>query len=177
MRLISWLSILSLVVMLSGCGEPAADVAVSKKHHKDGLEVQHPGNWKVTETVVEEGFHHMMVETPGDAVVIVQVFPAEGAATLKEYADAFSAAAAEEAPFGVVSKSKFVELDPKEGWSRTKETFIIQVLGVKVEHTRLYHTRDFGHWRCFVLCQTADEDWAKVEPGFSQIVSSVSIAK
>lgn len=164
-------------MLLSGCGEPAADVAVSKKYHKDGIAFQHPGNWKVTEATVEEGFHHVMVETPGDALVIVQVFPADDAATLKEYADAFSAAAAEEAPFGVVSKSKFIGLDPQEGWSRTKETFIIQVLGVKVAHTRLYHARDFGHWRCFVLCQTADEDWAKVEAGFRQIVSSVSITK
>lgn len=177
MRTISRFGLLSLVVMLSGCGEPAADVAVSKKHDKDGISFQHPGNWKITETTVEEGVRHVMVETPGDALVIVQVFPADGAATLKEYAGTFSAAASEEVPFGAVSKSKFAELDPMEGWSRSKETFIIQVLGVKVAHSRLYHARDFGLWRCFVLCQTADEDWAKVEPGFSQIVSSLSITK
>ena len=119
-------------MLLSGCGDPAADVALSKKSPKDGVAFQHPGNWEITEAKVEEGFHHVMVETPGDALVIVQIFPADSAATLKEYADAFSAAAAEEAPFGVVSKSKFAELDPKEGWSRSQETFVIQVLGVKV---------------------------------------------
>lgn len=177
MRTISRFALLSLVVMLSGCGEPAADVALPEKHHRDGISFQHPGNWKITEATVVEGFHHVMVETPGDALVIVQVFPADGAATLKEYADAFSAAASEEVPFGAVSKSKFAELDPQDGWSRLKETFIIQVLGVKVAHTRLYHARDFGKWSCFVLCQTADEDWPKVEPGFSQIVSSLSITK
>lgn len=177
MRVLPSLFLLSWVVLLSGCGEPAADVAVAKKHHQDGIAFQHPGNWKVTEATATDGFHHVMVETPGDALVIVQVFPADSAATLKEYADAFSAAAAEEAPFGVVSKSKFAELDPNEGWSRLKETFIIQVLGVEAAHTRLYHARDFGNWRCFVLCQTADEDWSKVEAGFRQVVSSVIITK
>jgi hypothetical protein len=175
MRVIPWLFVLAVVMLLSGCGEPEADMAVSKKHLKDGIAFQHPGNWKITEATAEEGFHHVMVETPGDALVIVQLFPADGAATLKEYADAFSAAATEEAPAGVVSKSKFAELDPKEGWSRSKETFVIQVLGVKVNHTRLYHARDFGHRRCFVLCQVADEDLSKVEEGSSQIFSTPSI--
>lgn len=177
MHVLPSLFLLSWVVLLSGCGEQAADVAVAKKHHQDGIAFLHPGNWEITEAMAEEGFRHVLVETPGDALVIVQVLPTDSASTLKEHADAFSAAAAEQAPFGVVSKSKFVGLDPQEGWSRLKETFIIQVLGVEVAHTRLYHARDFGHWRCFVLCQTADEDWSKVEAGFRQIVSSVSITK
>jgi hypothetical protein len=46
-------------------------MAVSQKHHKDGIAFQHPGNWKITEATAEEGFHHVMVETTGDALVIV----------------------------------------------------------------------------------------------------------
>jgi hypothetical protein len=50
MRLISRFILFSLVVVLSGCGKPAADVAVSPKYHKDGIAFHHPGHWRVTET-------------------------------------------------------------------------------------------------------------------------------
>jgi hypothetical protein len=47
MRLNSRLILFSLVVVLSGCGKPAADVAVSPKYH---IAFHHPGHWRVTET-------------------------------------------------------------------------------------------------------------------------------
>jgi hypothetical protein len=47
MRLISWLILFSLVLVLSGCGEPAAYVAVSPYYH---IAFHHPGHWRVTET-------------------------------------------------------------------------------------------------------------------------------
>jgi hypothetical protein len=46
MRVTLWLFVLAVVMLLYGCGEPEAATA-------------------------EEGFHHVMVETPGDAMVIV----------------------------------------------------------------------------------------------------------
>jgi hypothetical protein len=71
MRVPPWLFVLAVVMLLYGCGEPEADMAVSQKHHKDGIAFQHPGNCKITEATAEDGFHHVMVETPGDALVIV----------------------------------------------------------------------------------------------------------
>jgi hypothetical protein len=56
MRLISWLILFSLVVLLSGCGQPAADLAMSPKRHKDGIAFHHLGHWRVTETTAEPGF-------------------------------------------------------------------------------------------------------------------------
>ena len=64
--------------------------------------------------------------TPGDALEIVQLLPADGAATLKEYANDFFATAAGEAPDGVVSQRKLTELVPLEDWSLAKETFSLR---------------------------------------------------
>lgn len=97
-----------------GCDPLPEDVAVSQKHHKDGIAFQHSGNWKVTGDTAEQKVPSCDGRDAGGALVIVQNFPAKGAATFKDDADAFSASAAGEAPAGVVSKRKFAEHDSRE---------------------------------------------------------------
>jgi len=160
----------------SGCGEPKADVALPKRYAKDGIKFQHPGNWKITEELKEEGvYRSVTVGSPGDAVVVVQVFDAKNVLPLKEYAELFSQETAKAMPMGKILPPTVTLLEAKDGWERLRETFVIRLVGVDVPHTRLVQGRDIGPWRCYVLCQVADEDMKAVEVGFQQILDSMEL--
>jgi len=86
---------------VSGCGEPKADVALPKRYSKDGIKFQHSGNWKISEELKEEGvFRSVTVESPGDALVVVQAFDAKNVLPLKEYTELFSKETAKAMPIG-----------------------------------------------------------------------------
>lgn len=175
MRLLSPPCLLLALFALVSCGEPAADVVNPKKYEKEGIVFIHPGNWTIEDESHEAGFHHVTVETPGDALVVVQAFAKEDALSLKEYAESFSAEAAKAIPLGKMDGNRFTELPEQGGWQRLQETLTMHLAGTEIPHTRYYETRDFGEQRCFVLCQVATEDLAKVQEGFAQIVKSTLV--
>lgn len=102
--------LLNVTLFLAGCGEPAADVARPRLYEKDGLAFQHPSNWKIEEDQSLEGIRHLTIETRGDALVIVQMFPPGLGMPLEDYAREFAKAAVEELPMGRVVGSKFTPL-------------------------------------------------------------------
>jgi hypothetical protein len=84
----------------------------------------------------ERGIHHLSIETPGDAMVIVQVFPEALADDLKDYAKTFSAETSEAIPMGTMSGQIFTDLPEVEGWKAIKETLNIRLATVVIPHTR-----------------------------------------
>ena len=78
---------LALALSLSlGCGEPSAQVSQPKLYSKDGVEFRYPGNWKVTEDASHPDFRYIIVESPGDAIFGIHIYPHVLAMGLKEYA-------------------------------------------------------------------------------------------
>ena len=62
-----------------GCGERNAATDNPTSYSKAGLEFEYPGNWTVTEDTQQAGLRFLIVESPGDAVVIIQIYPTDDA--------------------------------------------------------------------------------------------------
>jgi hypothetical protein len=168
--------LLHLIPFLAGCDEPVADVARPRLYEKGELIFQHPGNWRIEEGQNFEGIQHLTIETDGDAIVIVQMFPPGLWPHMQDYAREFAKAAAEEMPIGRVVGSKFTPLAKSDGFDGLQEDFTLQLLGEKVPHVRRYFSQDFGERHCFLVCQVAVEDLGKVEAGFKQITTTLKVA-
>jgi hypothetical protein len=162
-------------LFLAGCGEPKADLASPKSFRNEPVSFRMPGNWHVEEQMHESGVHHFSIETEGDAIVIVQVYPENMADDLKTLAKSFSEETAKAIPMGKMSGHVFSDLPEVEGWQGMKETLNMRLATVDIPHTRLYFSRTFGERRCFVICQVSTEDMDKVKSGFDLVRSSVVI--
>jgi hypothetical protein len=162
-------------LLLAGCGEPKADLANPKKLSKEPVSLRLPGNWHVEDEMHENGIHHFSIETPGDAIVIVQVYPEAMANELKAFARAFSEETAKAMPMGRMSGHVFSDLPDLEGWKGMKETLNMRLATLDIPHTRFYYTCRFGEQHCFVICQVSTEDLDKVKSGFDLVRGSLTI--
>lgn len=172
-RLLSVL-VLSGACLLCAC-ERKPDVSNPLSYRSAHLTFDYPGNWKVADDIASEASHHLIIETPGEALVVLQsqeetLFP--GAS---EIAKSFSDAAREEMPFGQLSESTFTEAGEKAGFRLLKEEFSITVAGETVAHQRVYATRKAGGRVQLIIFQVAAEDLAKVQAGFDLISGSLAI--
>lgn len=161
---------------VSGCCEAEADVESPLKYDKAGVAFDYPGNWKTTDESVAAENRYVMVETPGDAIVVVTMVSADEAASLEVYARAFADEARKNTPVGDLSASTFSEVSgPLENQAMT-ETFAVSLAGESLNHTRHHRRIESGGAVCFVLAQAADEDLGKVLKGFELIFSSIKCA-
>ena len=168
--LLTAISFLSLFV---GCGEPQADLSTPKTHKSGAITFDYPKNWKITEDSVTPEIHYLFVETPGDALVILQSYPTSDADTLAEFSEEFSESATTETPIGTIAKSTFAAIPDSDGYSWIEEDFAIDLLGESVPHRRLYGTRKIGGRQVFLIFQVATEDYSKAETGFQLIRDSL----
>lgn len=168
-------SSLTLVILslLAGCGEQQADLISTKSHQSGSISFSYPGNWKITEdsTVVE--IQNLFVETPGEALVILQSYPVDIADNLTTFSQSFSFSAADETLIGDVSESTFTDLSNKSGFVWIEEEFHMTLFGETIPHRRLFGAKDIRSQRIFLVMQSASEDYAKVEPGYKLIWSSL----
>jgi len=170
MKIISLL-ILSILTLV-GCGERAADIKNPNPYSKNGLKFSYPGNWTITSDEGSDSFHHLIVETSGDGIVIIQIYNAEDPISLEEYAADFSKSMSTSMPIGNVVNSKEVT---KKSNSNTEinETFSIELLGQKVPHSRRFVLKKFGSQVCFLIFQVPTEDKPNVIKGFELINSTI----
>ena len=173
----------TLTALLTSCGESIqfggeeeADLANPKTHRSEGLAFAYPGNWEIDGHQNTGPFHSFFVNTPGDAIVIVQVYPIEIADDLKTFAREFSENAAFSSALGSVQDSVLTELPSQGGYAWMREEFDIEValLRTSVPHKRLYASKDTQERRIFLILQVAGEDYSKVEKGFRLIGDSLT---
>ena len=166
-----------LFLFLSGC-EKAADISSPLKYSQDKLSFSHPGNWKMTQDEMQNNFRFIFVESPGDAIMTILVFPEKGDESLQDFASRFSASAREATPVGTLSEGVFTE---KERIFKNKklkglhEKFSITLLGTDVPHIREFYSIESKNAVAYLIPQTASEDAQKTEPGFELILSTFSI--
>jgi hypothetical protein len=160
-------------LLVTGCEEREADLGSAKIYQRHGIFFSYPGNWKISEESNEIGIRYVFVETPGNAIAIIQLFPLEVAQTLNQYSRDYASAAAEATAIGKISVSKFQDLGMKNGYARIKETFSITLLGEEVPHVRTHWSKDVAGSRGFIICQAATEDLPKVEAGFGLLAESL----
>lgn len=170
------LPLLAILIALSGLGKKAPDDGSPKSLHSGEIAFDYPRDWWITTDIELEGFHQIIVEAVGKAMVILHSDAVDESDDVLADAKTFSADAATETPFGEVSKSVFEELPESGGYQRVRENFGISVLGKSVPHQRIYASRVFGERRVFLVFQAAVEDLGKVEAGFELILRTLNSA-
>ena len=163
---------------LYGLAEQKAEVESPLQYDKDGLRFAYPGNWTVTEDQNSDNIRYLFVESPGDAIFVIQVYQEEEAVEIDEYVEWFGAQVKEEIPVGAIGGSdttavrKVVAGEQRDG---VKERFSIEIIGTFVPHLREYFRIHLGAHVVFLVGQAATEDWGKVAPGFDLVLQSFEL--
>jgi len=162
---------------LFGC-ERVADISSPIKYENEGISFSYPRNWKVTEDVRRQDFRYIFIESPGDAIFIVQIYSRNDAVSFNEFVRWFSSQSKKETPVGKMEDNTFSTVEKTthgEGVKGVKENFSMTLLGTQVPHIREYYTIDSNDEVAFLVGQAATEDLSKTEPGFDLILSSFVI--
>ena len=167
-------SALPLIGLLYGCGEKHPDLSNSITHQLGEIIFDYPGNWKVAEDSITATIHNLIIETPGDTIVIIQSYPLEMGVDLKALSREFSESAAHSIPLGSINKSVFSKRPKQWGYDWIAEDFESVFLGEAIPHKRLYGSKEVGESQIFLILQVPAEDYQKVEKGFHLIANSLS---
>ena len=159
-------------LLLVGCGERSVKIDNPRAYNNAGLEFEYPRNWKVTEDVQQEELRYLFVESPGDALLIIQIFSADDALDIQDFAKSFAQTAKEETPKSFLVDSVFGSVSKSGGYEILTEQFSMTLLRQKIPHTRTYRRKPVANRVCFIIAQVADEDRLKVTKGFELIFSS-----
>ena len=149
--------------------EETADITSPATYQKGTLSFSYPGNWKITEDI-EEGFsHHVAIESPGNAIFIIQIFPALDAIPLQQFAEQFSELTQQK---GLPRISNRVFSEVKESINSInnysiQENFSLKVSGGQAPHIRRYYSVINDEKTAYLISQAATEDLPKVDEGFS----------
>ncbi len=174
MRLLRAIIALALLGLFTGCGEPQPQLSAPKTYRSGTITFDYPKNWKITEDLVNPAIHYLFVETPGDALVILQSFPLDEAEGLAAFTKAYSESAATEMPVGKMVQSTFTDMPETGGYEQIEEEFNVNLFGETVPHRRLYETKGIGDRQVILIFQVATEDFATAEPGFELMRNSLS---
>jgi hypothetical protein len=175
---------------LAAC-ERAPDIAAPQAYAIEPLTFRFPGNWSVTrdERSAEDGgeFRNVVVESPGNAIVLVQLYRPVVDVSAETFSAELMAATVAEVE-GMVEIQGMKPLSASGGTPSAVQStvagelrdgvernFVIRVLGQPVPHrARTFRVESEGSV-VFLVQQAATEDWARVEPGFDLISSSLAL--
>jgi len=166
--------LLSLSCLFFSCGEQEADITGAKNYAKGQISFQYPGNWKVTNEIGAGEFHNLFVETPGEGIVIIQVYSHDSTQDHEQYAKDFSQSTMGSMPIGKITNSKFHPIDDK-ATNELTETFDIELFNERIPHKRRYIMKTYDEQCCYLIFQTSSEDEAKTLKGFELIHSSFEL--
>lgn len=167
---------LAAIGLLAACG-PMTDLKNPKSYQLEGLSFQYPKNWNLEEEPIAKGSHALTITTPGNGLVILQLYPVKIAQNLMGYAEEMAEAAAVAIPFAKVSESKFTKVEEWEDYTWTSEKFDITLLGETRPHYRLYRSKDIDGHRLFLVLQSTFKDAGQLVAGLDMIAKSLEFAE
>ena len=163
-------ALITLLVTV-GC-ERRAKIEQPKNYDNNGVQFRYPANWRVTEDSQEGDLRHLHIETPGAAIVAIQIWHSSDA-DIRQFAKDFSSSATENTPkYARTKASTFSEPIKGGAFETITEKFVVTVLTEEVPHVRRFLKKTIGGDSIFIIYQVADEDETLVSAGFDQIVSS-----
>ena len=162
--------------LLVGCGEQQADRSTPQTHQTGGIIFEYPKNWTVSEPLSIPNNSFVIVESPGNALAILQAGPKEIMPSLADHAKEFTANAEGEMPMGKITSGELVPLPQAHGYDWLSQDFVIHLMGQAVPHRRLYGSKDIGDRRVILLFQVANEDATRTTPGFDLLRDSLRAA-
>jgi hypothetical protein len=163
-------------VLAIGCGEKSSETSTPQHYSKGGMSFDYPGNWTMTKDTVDDPIQYLTINSPGNAIVAIYLFPQEAAPELTEFARMFSSSMTDDDLIvGSLGPSTFGTVEQLGGYESLAEQFAVSVMNETVPHTRTYRRKSAGDKVCLVMAQVADEDRPKVNDGFEQIYSSLKV--
>lgn len=173
MKMLLLLPVLVSFYLLVGCGVPKADLSTPRTYRSGDITFDYPKNWKVTDESVTSDRHCIFVDSPGDALIILQSRPADWAGDLTAFCKSFSESSATELTIGRFEQIKITNLPDAAGYSWVVEDFEIDLLGESVPHQRFYGTKSIGGKQYYLVLQVPTGELLKVEAGFHLIRDSL----
>lgn len=178
-RVLFTLTVLFLFPLFPACEKPA-EIENPQQYKKDGISFTHPGNWSVTEDLEEDGYRYVIVETPGDALFMVQVYEEYEALDLESFVESYSEQVKTDTPVGSAGESSRSPIERRiqgDLLTGTYERFDVRMMGIRVPHIIEYYRLESGDKVYFLITFVSDEDLELVTKGFDQILGSFAVEK
>ncbi len=168
------------LVFMSGCGERRAEIKSSNNYSNNGVSFQYPGSWSVTGDLEDEGYRYIFVESPGDAISKIEIYPKGASFSLLEFVKLDIENLKSNMPkiFSLKGNGEISEaIMSVEGKTIAgyKYMFNLSVLGVNVPHVSEFYMFQSDTESAYINNQVAVEDLDKVKSGFIQIVRSFEV--
>lgn len=177
MNILKLFTTILIFTSLAAC-EKNADTSIPLNYAKDNISFAYPENWTVTEDKQEDDVRFLSIEAPGDAIVLVQIYSTQDAASLKEYAEWFSKEVIKDTPVVESSVGDFEDIKRTINavtLTGMRQKFSITLLGTDVPYTAEYYRIENDNRVAFLISQTAAEDLAKVNGGFELLLGTFVI--
>ena len=174
---VKFVAIFTTLFLLVAC-EQTADLTSTETYQKAGIQFSYPGNWRVAEDQTSADVRYIIVETPGDAIFIVQIYSRKDAVELKEYAQWASDQAKKQMSAGERTPGEFLAIEKqidKVILKGIKENFSIKLFNEEVPHRSEYYKVDGEQKVAYLISQTAIEDLSKVQGGFDLLLHTFSM--
>jgi len=171
-----WIFVVSFFALIA-C-EKQADLGQPVKYLNNGISFSLPGNWSVTEDSTAGGFRYLFVETPGDAIIFIYIYPKENSPPLREFALWAIESSVQELPLGSRTEGNLQEVNKIIGgrtYTAYKNEFVVSLLGINVPHITEFYGFQAKTGTAYISSQVATEDLSKVQEGFELVVSTFNI--
>ena len=156
--------------------ERTADITSPTTYNKEGLSFSYPGNWKIIEDKGQGDIRCIFIESPGNAVFVIQTCPNQEAIPLQQFAEQFPEIAQQETLFSSIGTSSFSDLEKSErsgGRYGVQEEFSSKALGIQRQYIRRYYFVTNDTQTAYLISQVATADLSKVKAGFGLILNSL----
>ena len=177
MKFFKLLGVISLVLILASC-EKKADISAPNIYDEQGITFSYPGNWKISSNASNSDVRYIILESPGDAIFIIQIYSRETALPLNAYAKWFAEQAKKETPLADRIIGTFSDLTEKLNTLETgaiREAFQVKLMGQKIPHRAEYYRLEKNNQVAFLISHSSTEALEKVAPGFMLIIQSFTI--
>ncbi len=180
---------LGLLITLAFACERSPDTSNPSSFEGEAVKFEYPGNWTVEDQSTEKNGHvtirSLTVNSPGDAIAVFTMIHPIDAMTLEGFAEEAITVREEEIKrlmgkaegLAKVSKTRVTTAPTSIEGSvgpRIRHDFAISMVGEEVPHWGDFHRFSGETWDVFVYTQATHEDWDTVNPGFQQILTSIS---
>lgn len=191
----SWLFLASMLVGGAGCervmgffSEPKAQVDAPLRYEKDEISFLYPGNWTIAEEVAQENgieLRTINVESAGNALLMIQSFKPGVDIDLGAHIELTMGAMQEEVGKqvgGLADSTRGAVTDFEReflGAKRTgkKAAITITALGEKVPSSVALIGAVLEDRTVLLFTTIPDDDRARVEAGFDQVMTSLKLGK
>jgi len=150
------------------------------EYEKDGLSFSYPANWEVTEDTENEDIRFVFVESPGSAIIKIEVYPKEQSFKLKEFVELDVEALIKEIPsiLALDGDNKIEKIKTSINGVELngyKYEFNISVVNIDVPHISEFYSFPSLKKVAYLTNQVATEDLEKVNGGFKQVLATFKL--